>query len=251
VVNFIALRLLLLPLHLLHALITHRQLSHVFDQVISGIYGLGSNVTFYLLLGAQYLYPSLLDDVMLQGLYILDTTKALYNEISAQKPKVHIWSEVRDYLKRAWQRLRITLAIIVLLQVPVVSTFVIPAFTFYITQKTLGYPIAGAIAVLSLEPHMAVITREFLEVFQDTRILARELCEPYFYRRGWKPKVKREFMRGNGWMVTGFAVVWVLPVRLLPVIGVVLYILAQFAVGSVLLQSTTPGTASKADAKKD
>lgn len=90
-----------------------------------------SSLPFLALLFMRYVYPKPLDDMFMESLRFIDSQhpdRTPYAQsLAKRKYRKEYWSNMKDYCRRSWKKLRLGILIYLLSLLPIVGRFVFPA----------------------------------------------------------------------------------------------------------------------------
>lgn len=145
---------------------------------------------------------------------------------------------VSMFLWRSGRKALISIAVYALSYLPVVGRFVLPAASFYTTNRAVGLGPASIIfgAGLFLPRRYIVI---FLQAYFSSRRLMRELLEPYFARVHFTSEQKRNWFRSREGLLFGFGIGFYILLRV-PLLGVLIYGIAEASTAYLITKVTDP-----------
>lgn len=145
---------------------------------------------------------------------------------------------VSMFFWRSGRKALISLAVYSLSYLPVVGRFVLPAASFYTTNKAIGLGPASVIfgTGLFLPKRYIVI---FLQAYFSSRRLMRELLEPYFARVHLTKEQKRNWFRSREGLLFGFGIGFYILLRV-PLLGVLIYGVAEASTAYLITKVTDP-----------
>lgn len=145
---------------------------------------------------------------------------------------------VSMFLWRSGRKACISIAVYSLSYLPVVGRFVLPAASFYTTNRAIGLGPASVIfgAGLFLPRRYIVI---FLQAYFSSRRLTRELLEPYFARIRFTSEQKRNWFRSREGLLFGFGIGFYVLLRV-PLLGVLIYGIAEASTAYLITKVTDP-----------
>ncbi|KAJ1833591.1 hypothetical protein LPJ63_002635 [Coemansia sp. RSA 2711] len=162
-------------------------------------------------------------------------------------PRRFRWAKIKFAIQRLSRRYLMTLGASLLSRVPYVGWVVVPAGTVSVMAKFVGYPLSGAVVVLSVIAPDSKRTMFF--VFKSLLAMSdfsRDLLKPYFSHLGAKPRQQVAFYRANESTIIGFILAFYFFVQL-SWVGPAFFILAQAAIALFIVRQTprppmyTPG----------
>lgn len=147
-------------------------------------------------------------------------------------------------LYRYGRRAGISLAVFALSYVPYIGRLVLPACSFYTFNKAVGLGPACVIfgAGVFLPRHTLV---RFLQTYFSSRGLMRELLEPYFARVHFTKQQKKNWFRSREGLLFGFGVGFYTLLQV-PLLGVLIYGIAEASTAYLITKITDPPPASNA-----
>jgi hypothetical protein len=190
------------------------------------------SLPYVLLLVMRYLWWEPLDSLFRHGLALWDPKLAdeLYT-----LPPLSLLECAKNCVIRMTKRLAMSLVLVLLSVIPVVGHFVFPSAQFYLTYKSLGFPLAIALFAANLLPFVNPYSRGLYEHLYSCQSLARELLEPYFTRTRPPPSERSALVKKYAPLFYGFFTPFALcqPITLL---GPIAFVVAQAAIAVVLVK---------------
>lgn len=145
---------------------------------------------------------------------------------------------VSMFLWRSSRKAAISIAVYSLSYLPVVGRFVLPAASFYTTNKAIGLGPASVIFGTGLFlPRRYIVI--FLQAYFSSRRLTRELLEPYFARIRFTSEQKRNWFRSREGLLFGFGIGFYVLLRV-PLLGVLIYGIAEASTAYLITKVTDP-----------
>lgn len=145
---------------------------------------------------------------------------------------------VSMFFWRSSRKALISLAVYSMSYLPVVGRFVLPAASFYTTNKAIGLGPASVIFGTGLFlPKRYIII--FLQAYFSSRRLMRELLEPYFARVRFTKEQKRNWFRSREGLLFGFGIGFYILLRV-PLLGVLIYGVAEASTAYLITKVTDP-----------
>lgn len=145
---------------------------------------------------------------------------------------------VSMFFMRSAKKAGISLAIYSMSYLPVVGRFVLPAASFYTTNKAVGLGPASVIFGTGIFlPRRYIVI--FLQAYFSSRRLMRELLEPYFARVHFTSEQKRDWFRSREGLLFGFGIGFYILLRV-PLLGVLIYGIAEASTAYLITKVTDP-----------
>lgn len=145
---------------------------------------------------------------------------------------------VSMFFVRSARKAGISLGVYMLSYLPVVGRFVLPAASFYTTNKAIGLGPASVIFGTGIFlPRRYIII--FLQAYFSSRRLMRELLEPYFARVRFTSEQKRNWFRSREGLLFGFGIGFYILLRV-PLLGVLIYGVAEASTAFLITKVTDP-----------
>ncbi|KAF9111968.1 hypothetical protein BGX27_004189 [Mortierella sp. AM989] len=235
------------------------------------VHELTSSIPLVGLLFMRYFYPQPLDDIFVEALsysdhlliqeheiakaeqarhptevdpnspsiYVMDHRGPFTPALLAYPYQVRRWQDMWRYVRRTWRRMKWGILFLVLSWIPVIGRFAFPVASFLSTIQSIGSkPLAIFFGVTSFMLPRSV-SIYMLKGFFGCRALTRELLDPYFIRVGMSHYQKRKWFNYRKSVLLGFGVVFYVGCSF-PLIGVVMYGLAQASAAYVLQSLSDP-----------
>jgi len=147
-------------------------------------------------------------------------------------------------LYRYARRAGISLLVFALSYVPYIGRLVLPACSFYTFNKAVGLGPASVIFGTGIFLPRHILVR-FLQTYFASRGLMRELLEPYFARVHFTKDQKRKWFRSREGLLFGFGVGFYTLLQV-PLLGVLIYGIAEASTAYLVTKITDPPPASNA-----
>lgn len=145
---------------------------------------------------------------------------------------------VSMFFMRSARKAGISLAIYALSYLPIVGRFVLPAASFYTTNKAVGLGPASVIFGTGIFlPRRYIVI--FLQAYFSSRRLMRELLEPYFARVRFTSEQKRNWFHNREGLLFGFGIGFYILLRV-PLLGVLIYGVAEASTAYLITKVTDP-----------
>ncbi|KAG9289721.1 hypothetical protein G9A89_014456 [Geosiphon pyriformis] len=208
----------------------------------------------------RYVYPQPLDSLFIESLRQIDLVyikKHSESDVDADgkiielRPpyatalekydvSIQYWKEMNAYLKRTLRDLKWTALLYLCSFIPILGTFVYPLASGYALVRSLGLTSATTVGILIyIIPGTKKLAILFLETLFASRMLTRELLEPYFARLQFDRETKRRWFAEREAILFGFSIAFYFFIRI-PIIGMFFFGVAQAAAALLLVKTTEP-----------
>ena len=239
------------------------------DTVVSSLHFIQHSVLqvpFFLMNLLKFLNPAL-DAMFMESLEWVDRTYMAKHQSddptdlrAMYYPNLKLWRADRPdkkpmdgllaFLQRYGKKAGISLTVLLLSYIPYIGRFVMPALSFYYFRTAVGPKPAVAVFASGIVLPRRYLVR-FLQMYFSSRTMMRELLQPYFSRIAFAPEQKRKWFRDREGVLFGFGVAFFTLVKI-PLIGVLVYGIAEASTAFLLTKITDPPPAPSNEAiKKD
>ncbi|KAJ1666630.1 hypothetical protein IW140_002611 [Coemansia sp. RSA 1813] len=183
-----------------------------------------------------HIRPSLFSEIFFTMLDEVDPEYA--RALRTWPPKKFRWAKIKFAVQRLARRYAMMLVASYLSRTPLVGWLVMPIGSLMMMARFVGYPVASAIAFLSVvapgSKHSAVFFFKSLLAMND---FSGDLLKPYFTQMGAKPKQQVAFYKQYESSIVGFILSFYFFVQL-SWVGPAFYILAQAAIALFISRMT-------------